>query len=322
MSNNGLPNRKFSQTFFLAEQINGYYVLNDIFRYLKDDDDIEEGDEYEHVEEVMAEVEEAVAVATDEIIDEIQEMGIKGSSSVEIETAGGDKIKVEETVELEPAAAAEPEPTVEETPAPINGSEEATNGTEEAAPAPEEEKKAEEAEEAQEAEEAEPEAPAEERAPTPVIEEKPMKATPPPPPAPVVPSPPKTWAKLVAGGPKPAIPATRPAAASAPSVPPVTAAPVQTSAPAAAAAAAPSAPAAPATPVTPTTPSGGSQWQTADNKRHSRINANAGAAATGGQTQAYIKNVTDEEALRKTLTKYGNVKIDMNKPKVLFLEQL
>lgn len=37
MSNNNGPWRKFAQTFFLAEQPNGYYVLNDIFRYLKDD---------------------------------------------------------------------------------------------------------------------------------------------------------------------------------------------------------------------------------------------------------------------------------------------
>lgn len=37
MSNKSLPTRKFCQTFFLAEQTSGYYVLNDIFRYLKDD---------------------------------------------------------------------------------------------------------------------------------------------------------------------------------------------------------------------------------------------------------------------------------------------
>ncbi|KAK7023418.1 hypothetical protein VNI00_016776 [Paramarasmius palmivorus] len=37
MSNNGGPWRKFVQTFFLAEQPNGYFVLNDIFRFLKED---------------------------------------------------------------------------------------------------------------------------------------------------------------------------------------------------------------------------------------------------------------------------------------------
>ena len=37
MSNRGDPWRKFVQTFFLAEQPNGYFVLNDIFRFLKED---------------------------------------------------------------------------------------------------------------------------------------------------------------------------------------------------------------------------------------------------------------------------------------------
>lgn len=37
MSNNGEPWKKFVQTFFLAEQPNGYFVLNDIFRFLKEE---------------------------------------------------------------------------------------------------------------------------------------------------------------------------------------------------------------------------------------------------------------------------------------------
>ncbi len=37
MSNRGEPWRKFVQTFFLAEQPSGYYVLNDIFRFLKEE---------------------------------------------------------------------------------------------------------------------------------------------------------------------------------------------------------------------------------------------------------------------------------------------
>lgn len=42
MSNKNGPWRKFAQTFFLAEQPNGYFVLNDIFRYLKDEEETEE----------------------------------------------------------------------------------------------------------------------------------------------------------------------------------------------------------------------------------------------------------------------------------------
>ncbi|PWN26857.1 hypothetical protein BDZ90DRAFT_232952 [Jaminaea rosea] len=49
MSNKNGPWRKFAQTFFLAEQPNGYFVLNDIFRYLKDEDESEE--QAEEVEE-------------------------------------------------------------------------------------------------------------------------------------------------------------------------------------------------------------------------------------------------------------------------------
>ncbi|KAL1962933.1 hypothetical protein VTN77DRAFT_9029 [Rasamsonia byssochlamydoides] len=39
ISNRSEPSRKFVQTFVLAEQPNGYYVLNDIFRYLADEDE-------------------------------------------------------------------------------------------------------------------------------------------------------------------------------------------------------------------------------------------------------------------------------------------
>jgi hypothetical protein len=37
MSNRGEAWKKFVQTFFLAEQPNGYFVLNDIFRFLKEE---------------------------------------------------------------------------------------------------------------------------------------------------------------------------------------------------------------------------------------------------------------------------------------------
>lgn len=56
MSNRARPWRKFAQTFFLAQQPNGYFVLNDICRYIK-----EEGDE----EEVAAE--SASSVVTGEV---------------------------------------------------------------------------------------------------------------------------------------------------------------------------------------------------------------------------------------------------------------
>ncbi|WFD14214.1 hypothetical protein MARU1_000214 [Malassezia arunalokei] len=60
MSNKGGKWRKFAQTFFLAQQPNGFYVLNDIFRYLKDDDD--EKDEA-HEDEPQADEAPPVSVA-------------------------------------------------------------------------------------------------------------------------------------------------------------------------------------------------------------------------------------------------------------------
>jgi hypothetical protein len=46
LSNHDAPSQKFAQTFFLAEQPAGYFVLNDIFRYIKEDieSDFEEAD--------------------------------------------------------------------------------------------------------------------------------------------------------------------------------------------------------------------------------------------------------------------------------------
>ncbi|GBE88757.1 hypothetical protein BKA93DRAFT_155285 [Sparassis latifolia] len=53
MSNHGEPWRKFVQTFFLAEQPNGYFVLNDIFRFLKEET-VESDDQAEEAEDVDA----------------------------------------------------------------------------------------------------------------------------------------------------------------------------------------------------------------------------------------------------------------------------
>ena len=62
MSNRGEAWRKFAQTFFLAEQPKGYYILNDIFRYLKEEDEAEEDEERgaDHGDVVAPEHEEGV----------------------------------------------------------------------------------------------------------------------------------------------------------------------------------------------------------------------------------------------------------------------
>ncbi|KAI9260719.1 hypothetical protein BDA99DRAFT_547410 [Phascolomyces articulosus] len=56
MCNKNEPSQKFCQTFFLAPQANGYYVLNDIFRFLKDEVNIDyytcEDDEVQHQQQL------------------------------------------------------------------------------------------------------------------------------------------------------------------------------------------------------------------------------------------------------------------------------
>ncbi|SPO22265.1 related to Ras-GTPase-activating protein binding protein 2 [Ustilago trichophora] len=75
LSNNGGGWRKFAQTFFLAEQPNGYYVLNDIFRYLKDEDEIE------------AEA-EALDEAIQDEIDEADKNGVEVPHQLEVNNIG------------------------------------------------------------------------------------------------------------------------------------------------------------------------------------------------------------------------------------------
>lgn len=70
MSNAGGNWRKFVQTFFLGEQPNGYFVLNDIFRYLKEDGEIEE-EAIEIDEAIKNEVQEAEAKG-EEIVHQVE----------------------------------------------------------------------------------------------------------------------------------------------------------------------------------------------------------------------------------------------------------
>ncbi|EWC43495.1 hypothetical protein DRE_07527 [Drechslerella stenobrocha 248] len=106
MTNNSEPSRRFSQTFFLAEQTSpqGYYVLNDIFRYLKEDD------EEDIVETAQDEEPEAAAVEEPEVpapapVSEEEEVVAKE------ETPAAEAEKAEETpVEPEAEKVEEPAP--------------------------------------------------------------------------------------------------------------------------------------------------------------------------------------------------------------------
>jgi len=67
MSNKGSASHKFAQTFFLAEQPNGYYVLNDIFRFLKEDIDNDYEEQADPVPETFQPKTTAVVAAEKEV---------------------------------------------------------------------------------------------------------------------------------------------------------------------------------------------------------------------------------------------------------------
>lgn len=110
ISNNSNPHEKFAQTFVLAEQPNGYFVLNDIFRYL------DMGEEEPAEEQPAHEEPEGQATAVPEAHIESKKSG----ESV-ADKAGADVLdaKLEEVAQDEEKAAPavetdEPETPVEE----------------------------------------------------------------------------------------------------------------------------------------------------------------------------------------------------------------
>lgn len=269
LSNKGDPSRKFVQTFVLAEQPNGYFVLNDIFRYLND-----------YVDEI--EEEQAQPAVEESTLEEVPQAENNHESVTDEQAAQTVDVKLEEVAEHEAEA---PAPTI--------------NGTEPEAKEPEAEV---------------------ETAPEPTKDEEPVLATEVPPepeptptrsppkvatPAPVeAPPAKKTWANLV-GSKAPATPAPAPTSAL-PAQPKAQKAPqipqVVTSQ-------------APAEPI-PSPASSGSGWQTADHSKKQ----NRPQQRIGEQHLAYVKNVTskvDENLLRSTLEKYGNLKyFDVSRQKV------
>ncbi|CUS09225.1 unnamed protein product [Tuber aestivum] len=327
MSNNGLPNRKFSQTFFLAKQPNGYYVLNDIFRYLKDDEDTEGGEYDEHMAEEVAEVAEVAEAITEEVIEAIEDLGLKETATTELEVQEN-KVALEEITTIEPAL---PIPGAQGLPPPINGG---ANGSSIEAPAEEPEA------EVQPDPEPEPEPEAEEPAvppaevvseepappvieeikPAPALEKEPERRaiTPVPlaPPVPTGPPKPTTWASIIAKSATPGAPPAVPQSITPPQVQQVQ----QTQPPQAQNSATPatSTTASSATPSTPTTPRGGSQWHITESKRHSRPPFTS-TGTSAGQTSAYVRNVTEgvsDRALEDALTKFGGLeRFEVNRAK-------
>lgn len=186
MSNKAGPWRKFAQTFFLAEQPLGYFVLNDIFRYLKDDEESEEQaeeiDEDLRKDEAEAREENRDVVGAQVDISAIAQPGATPHVQPVISSGSSEQPSVA-AIAAAPtdssAAAAEEQPAVEEAAAtvPETDAQPLESASDAAAAA------------------VEPEAPS---APEPQPEAAPAPAAAKEPEQPAAPPKPKTWAGLAA----------------------------------------------------------------------------------------------------------------------------
>ena len=313
ISNRSQPHKKFTQTFVLATQPTGYFVLNDIFRYL-----IDEEDEPEQVAETGEEEAQAVELSDSGYQEPAPTAGDgepKGLTSsadpaaVEQDTTQVDReiesrVPADELVEVD-------EPKTNGTPA-----EEAEDKEEEVAAIPET-----------------VEEPAAEEVPTPAVEEEkpevekeaseepaatppaPVQAPPQPAPAPK-PAAPKTWASLAASANRVATPATPSTASSATSQPkpapkatPSAPAAAATPSPAAAPAAAPSAPAAQRD-ASPADNSQGEEWTAVPSSHNRNQSRQANAQPEPTLYRGYVSKVfpnIDGAELRNRLATFGEV---------------
>ncbi|KAF9885611.1 hypothetical protein FE257_012702 [Aspergillus nanangensis] len=289
ISNKGEPSRKFVQTFVLAEQPNGYYVLNDIFRFMVDDEEIvneetpsatapapAEAATSEVPAQVVAEAAPAAAEAQvdnesaaeelDEKLEQVEENGEELEPKDNVPQTNGAETKDSEV----------PQPVVPVT------SEEALEDEKPISPEPT------------------PVEPVTKEAPAPAPAKENI------PPAKTLP---KTWANIASKSgatvpPIPAIPVTsaKPAPAPAPVASQATPPPAVAAAPAATPTATP---AAEATPVQPAS-NDSSGWQTAGHD-HKKTQSRAGEEQN---VLAYIKNVTnkvDANLLKQTLSRFGKL---------------
>ena len=316
MSNKAAPHRKFVQTFVLAEQPNGYFVLNDIFRYIVEEEDEEERAEpeppaiHEPPPTVAPDAEPATLTSStdpaqqqhdvEQVDKKLREEIEESSQSVVAESAG------------EKVAPEEPIPDAAE----VNHADDAPAA---AVKEPEAEKPRETVEEDPDVVEPQSEKP-KDPDPTPVASPpKPAKATPvqaQPAATPSKPAPPKTWANLVAANrmPPPAVPSSATSTSPAPSQPKASQAPVPKQ----------------VTPPQSTSDdisnrpqaNGNVGWQTAgqDNtKRQNRQHSNSGNSEKEN-VLGYVKNVTekvDPSLLKAALVEHGKLAyFDVSRQKV------
>ncbi|KAI1811500.1 hypothetical protein GGS20DRAFT_103825 [Poronia punctata] len=318
-SNKGSTPKKFVQTFVLAQQPSGYFVLNDILRYI---DDEGEEEATEPAEEAEPAVETQASVPATEDAKEVEPAEEQAAEEPTALDAGAVDQKLAETAEVEKTAPvngdAAPQAATEESKAVPEATSNVTEQADKATTEPEiAQKPAEETPQ-------EPEKP-QEPTPTPAAAAAARKpAAPAPAPAPAAPPKPMTWASRAAAA---------AAAAGPPKVSPVTplpkGAPVPVPTRPAAASSTTSQTAAPAaqnTEATATTAAAptkevGTEWQTAgsDSKRQNRPQSVSGPPAEKEGSLGYVKYVTDKvgrDELEAALAQYGELAyFDINRQK-------
>ncbi|MCJ1437358.1 hypothetical protein MMC27_006745 [Xylographa pallens] len=305
MSNKAAPHRKFVQTFVLAEQPNGYFVLNDIFRYIAEEEEEETEDHADPEPELPVLVEpvsepKTLTSSDDAAVQEQDAEIVDKKLEEEVSDAQIDDLAVPTVLSNgEPSTAVEAE---EDTPV------EAAKVDEDTGISSEETLQA-----STEIENAPEEAPKDPTS-TPIAsqpEQTNTESTNGSMPAPASkPIALKTWANLVAAR----VPST--GASSTASAASVSPAPAQSKAPAAVTTTAVAAPATPSSDDLSSQPlpsPGG--WQTAGQdtgKRQGRQQSNSvsGGTSERGNILGYVKNVTervDAAELKNTLNQYGKL---------------
>lgn len=304
ISNKGQPHKRFAQTFVLAEQTNGYFVLNDIFRYLAEEPEEEEDTQQDGSAAVTGVQETAptTAISDNADLNKSDEAANTEDDLVKVDQKLADAHPQEPAREASPAVNGSPVPesaeVVDADEAPV-----AAVSAAEEAPSREPEPSTEETA----IEEEKPKDPA----PTPAAPKAAAAATP----APAKPAIPKSWAALAASAHKVATPAVPNAA-----TPQVSSQPKSTSSTPSQPLAVPAPASVPAREPSPANSQGDAAgWQTAGTKKE-QSRGQPQTSSEAEQKRAYIKNVysqVEEGALKTALSKFGDIEhLDISRQKV------
>lgn len=323
MSNKAAPHRKFVQTFVLAEQPNGYFVLNDIFRYINEDEEDEPENEESSVNATITTADTPTTLDAapgrekpidNEQVDKKPEEEPHQINTSDNETGDTDVKNGDSVIQDTSLEAAESTDVAD-------GTDASDAAVTEMQP-PSVAKIGEVAQEASEpvlaaTDEVHPEKP-KDPDPTPIASPPaPPKtvATPAPPAVPARQPPPATWAALLAQG-----RITQPAVPIQAVIPPI---PKPAHSTANRSATPPKEPS--ASPALPQE-NGNSGWQTAgpeNGRRQGRQQPNSGNAERGNIVHGYIKNVTervDASELRENFVKHGKLAyFDVRRQRVCWL---